>query len=164
MDKEHISDYKARLEKELSEFMKLPVTEGSAEAVKSMIECLDAVEHLEHCAGIEDDAHTSERLTDSELRAWLQRMDNADGSTGQHWTEDQTASIAAAIGVTFDHVTAEEFCAAMNMMYSDYFPVGVKYGVDRPEFYADLAKAFLFDKDGPAPSEKLAEYYHKVVK
>ena len=90
-------------------------------------------------------------------------MDNADGTTGQHWTEDQTASIAAAIGVTFDHVTAEEFCAAMNMMYSDYFPVGVKYGVDRPEFYADLAKAFLFDKDGPAPSEKLAEYYHKVV-
>lgn len=37
------------------------------------------------------------------------------------------------------------------------------YGVDRPEFYADLAKAFLFDKDGPAPSEKLAEYYHEVV-
>lgn len=124
----------------------------------------EEVEHLEHCAGIEDDAHTSERLTDSELHAWLQRMDNADGSTGQHWTKDQTASIAAAIGVTFDHVTAEEFCAAMNMMYSDYFPVGVKYGVDRPEFYADLAKAFLFDKDGPAPSEKLAEYYHEVVK
>lgn len=164
MNKEHISDYKARLEKELAEFMKLPVTEGSAEAVKSMLECLGAVEHLEHFAGIEDDAHTSERLTDIELRAWLQHMDNADGSTGQHWTEDQTSSIAAAIGVTFDHVTAEEFCAAMNMMYSDYFPVGVKYGVDRPEFYADLAKAFLFDKDGPAPSEKLAKYYHEVVK
>ena len=72
MNKEHISDYKARLKKELAEFMKLPVTEGSAEAVKSMIECLDAVEHLEHCAGIEDDAHTSERLTDDELRALAQ--------------------------------------------------------------------------------------------
>ena len=84
MNKEHISGYKARLKKELAEFMKLPVTEGSAETVKSMIECLDAVEHLEHCAGIEDDAHTSERLTDDELRAWLQRMDNADGTTGQH--------------------------------------------------------------------------------
>ena len=115
-------------------------------------------------AKLGDDAGHGERLTDDELRAWLQRMDNADGTTGQHWTEDQTASIAAAIGVTFDHVTAEEFCAAMNMMYSDYFPVGVKYGVDRPEFYAELAKAFLFDKDGPAPSEKLAEYYHEVMK
>ena len=97
-------------------------------------------------AKLGDDAGHGERLTDDELRAWLQHMDNADGSTGQHWTKDQTASIAAAIGVTFDHVTAEEFCA------------------DRTEFYADLAKAFLFDKDGPAPSEKLAEYYHEVVK
>ena len=164
MNKERILDYKARLEKELAEFMALPVTEGSAEAVKSMIECLDAVEHLEHCAGVDDDAGHGERLTDDELRAWLQRMDNADGTTGQHWTEDQTASIAAAIGVTFDHVTAKEFCAAMNMMYSDYYSVGVKYGVDRPEFYADLAKAFLFDKDGPAAAKKLAGYYHKVVK
>ena len=84
---------------------------------------------------------------------------------GRSYAVELTADAEpAAIGVTFDHVTAEEFCAAMNMMYSDYFPVGVKYGVDRPEFYADLAKAFLFDKDGPAPSEKLAEYYHKVVK
>ena len=49
-------------------------------------------------------------------------------------------------------------------MMAKKYPVGVKYGVDRAEFYADLAKAFLFDKDGPAPSEKLAEYYHKVVK
>ena len=87
MNKEHISDYKARLEKELAEFMKLPVTEGSAEAVKSMIECLDAVEHLKHCAGIEDDAHTSERLTDIELRAWLQHMDG--GSDLQHRRSDR---------------------------------------------------------------------------
>lgn len=164
MNKEHISDYKARLKKELAELMELPVTEGSAEAVKSMIECLDAVERLEHCTGVEDDAHTSERLTDGELRAWFQRMDNADGTTGQHWTAEQTSSVAAAIGVRFDHVTAEEFCAAMNMMYSDYYAVGSKYGVDRPEFYADLAKAFLFDRDGPAPAEKLAAYYHSIVK
>lgn len=110
------------------------------------------------------DAGHGERLTGDELHAWLHRMDNADGTTGQHWTEDQTGSIARVIGVSFDHVTPSEFCAAMNMMYSDYYPVGVKYGVDRAEFYADLAKAFLFDKDGPAPSEKLAEYYHEVVK
>lgn len=111
-----------------------------------------------------DDSHADGRLTADDLRGWLLHMDNADGTTGQHWTEDQTGSIARVIGVSFDHVTPSEFCAAMNMMYSDYYPVGVKYGVDRAEFYADLAKAFLFDKDGPAPSEKLAEYYHEVVK
>ena len=157
MNKEYITDYKARLEKGLAEFMELPITEGSAEAVKSMIECLDAVEHLEHCG------YHAEALTHEDVMRWYSKMQNDDGSTGQHWTEDQTASIAAAIGVAFDHITAEEFCAAMNMMYSDYFPVGVKYGVDRPEFYADLAKAFLFDKDGPAPKEKLAAYYHGIV-
>ena len=111
-----------------------------------------------------DDSHADGRLTADDLRGWLLHMDNADGTTGQHWTEDQTGSIARVIGVSFDHVTPSEFCAAMNMMYSDYYPVGVKYGVDRAEFYADLAKAFLFDKDGPAPAKKLAEYYHKVVK
>ena len=115
-------------------------------------------------AKLGDDAVHGERLTDGELRAWLQRMDNADGSTGQHWTEDQTASIAAAIGVTFDHVTAEEFCAAMNMMYSDYYPVAVEFGLNRPEFYAALAKAFLLDKDGPGPERKLMEYYEHIAK
>lgn len=115
-------------------------------------------------AKLGEDASTDEHLTDDELHMWLRQMVNADGSAGQHWTAEQTSSVADAIGVRFDHVTAEEFCAAMNMMYSDYYAVGSKYGVDRPEFYADLAKAFLFDKDGPAPAEKLAAYYHSVVK
>ena len=35
----------------------------------------------------------------------------------------------------------------MNVMYSDYYGVAAKYGLDRPEFYADLAKAFLMDLD-----------------
>lgn len=61
MNKEYITDYKARLEKGLAEFMELPVTEGSAEAVKSMIECLDAVEYLEHCE------HRTEALTHDDI-------------------------------------------------------------------------------------------------
>ena len=32
------------------------------------------------------------------------------------------------------------------------------------EFFAELAQAFLFDKDGPGPKEKLAAYYHGIVK
>lgn len=104
------------------------------------------------------------QLTDEDLRAWVSRMENADGSVGAHWTEAQTNSIAQAIDVAFGEVSAAEFWAAMNMMYSDYAPAGLKYGVDRPEFYADLAKEFLFDKDGPGPSAKLAAYYNAVVK
>lgn len=27
-----------------------------------------------------------------------------------------------------------------------------------------MAKAFLFDKDGPGPEEKLSAYYHGIVR
>jgi hypothetical protein len=52
----------------------------------------------------------------------------------------------------------------MNMMYADYCSVAKKYGVDRPEYYADLAKAFLHDKDYKGtPEEKLWYYYNCIV-
>ena len=51
----------------------------------------------------------------------------------------------------------------MNMIYSDYSAVAYKYGVDTADFYADMAKAFLFDPDGGEPEEKLAAYYHNIV-
>lgn len=50
------------------------------------------------------------------------------------------------------------------MMYSDYYGVAAKYGIDRPEFYDDLAKAFLMDKDAGGAEAKMAEYYHGIVK
>lgn len=37
-------------------------------------------------------------------------------------------------------------------------------GLNRPEFYAALAKAFLIDKDGPGPERKLMEYYEHIAK
>ena len=52
----------------------------------------------------------------------------------------------------------------MNMMYSDYSSVAIHYGVSTAEFFAELAQAFLFDKDGPGPKAKLAAYYHGIVK
>ena len=51
----------------------------------------------------------------------------------------------------------------MNVMYSDYYGVAAKYGLDRPEFYADLAKAFLMDKDAGGAEAKMAGYYHGIV-
>lgn len=49
-----------------------------------------------------------------------------------------------------------EFFVAMNMRYSDEFEVAKKFGVDRPEYYADLAKSFLMDDD--AGAHKLRKY------
>ena len=51
-----------------------------------------------------------------------------------------------------------------NMQNADYYPVAVEFGINRPEFYAALAKAFLLDKDGPGPERKLMEYYEHIVR
>ncbi|MDY4223633.1 MAG: hypothetical protein SOX75_03020 [Candidatus Limivicinus sp.] len=49
----------------------------------------------------------------------------------------------------------------MNMLYSDYFKVAKKFIVNNTEFYANLAEAFLCDKD--AADDKLIRYYECVV-
>ena len=82
-------------------------------------------------------------------------------TTGPHWSMGQTDAVANITGV---HVKSCVWWAAMNMMYSDYYSVASKYGLDRPEFYADLAKAFLMDKDVGGPEEKMAGYCYGVVK
>ena len=97
------------------------------------------------------------------IEAWDKKMKNDDGSTGGHWTIAQTTEAAKSAGVVMEHVTPEEWNIAMNMVYSDYCGVATKYGCSKVEFYADLAKAFLFDKDGPGPEAKLAAYYYGIV-
>lgn len=56
-----------------------------------------------------------------------------------------------------------EFFVAMNAMYADYQPLGMKYGAgDKPEFYALAAKLFLCDKD--AGRHKLQKYMMVIPK
>lgn len=52
--------------------------------------------------------------------------------------------------------------AVMNAMYSDYYEVAKKYNVATPEFFADMARAFIDDKDA-APG-KAERYYEYIVK
>ena len=99
-------------------------------------------------------------FTEDDAKAWTTKMENEDGTTGPHWTMGQTDAVETASGI---HVDRCLWWSAMNMMYSDYYSVATKYGLDRPEFYADLAKAFLMDKDAGGPEEKMNGYYHGVV-
>jgi hypothetical protein len=50
------------------------------------------------------------------------------------------------------------------MMYSDYYGVASHFGVATPEFFAELARAFLLDEDGPGPKPKMSAYYCGIVK
>ena len=94
---------------------------------------------------------------------WAEHMQNADGTTGPHRTMEQTSAVADASGAGRD-IPHWVFGVTMNMMYSDYYDVARKFGVNVPEFYAELARAFLMEKDGPGPKEKLCAYYRCIVK
>ena len=91
---------------------------------------------------------------------WTSHMENEDGTHGAHWSLEQAKQVMAQRGIECDPI---QFWATINMIYSDYVKVARHHGVgDKIEFYADMAKAFLDDKD--AQPDKLARYYEYVVK
>lgn len=98
------------------------------------------------------------KFDEHKAKEWVAGMKNNDGTTGEHFKVDQTEPLRTAHCPTCDK---HEFWAAMNMMYSDYCDVAKKMSVDRPDFYAHMAKAFLMDKD--AGEDKLAKYMMYVA-
>ena len=151
MGKDH---YIEQLKAQMHEIMERPVTLWRAEEITVYADAICALRRM--------DGHDEAKgFTEDDAKAWTAKMKNEDGTTGTHWTMGQTDAVANITGV---HVKPCTWCTAMNVMYSDYYGVAAKYGLDRPEFYADLAKAFLMDKDAGGPEEKMAGYYYGVVK
>lgn len=93
-------------------------------------------------------------------KEWTAMMENEDGTTGPHWSMEQVKKVIEQRGMPGDPV---EIWVAMNMMYSDYCKVAKKLGVNTMDFYAEMARAFLDDKDAGVP-DKLTAYYNHVVK
>lgn len=156
MDK---SKYMQHLRDEIAVLMERPVSLGRAEEICAYSDALCALQKLD------DGDHSSEvkkmmGFTEADAKRWAEHMENDDGSKGPHWTLEQATAVANSIGV---HTDPWVWFAALNMMYSDYCTVARKYGMDKPEFYAELARAFLFDKDAPGPTEKISEYYNHIA-
>lgn len=154
---ETVKSYKKRLGESIEKCMtEWSISERTAAAIDQMVQCWlhtdDMCKHL-----------SAGSFTAADAEAWIAGLVNDDGSAGAHWDMAQTTAAAENIGVKFEHITREEWYAAMNSMYSDYSRVADKYGIGTADFYADLAKAFLFDKDAPPPKQKLAAYYHCIV-
>lgn len=150
---EKIKAYKAKLCGALEACMAEPVCSRSVGSCTMLMDALCKADKIT----MESEAST---FTEDDARRWTEHMENDDGSMGAHWTLEQTTAVAHSIGV---HVDPWIWFAALNMEYSDNFDVAQKYGLDRPEYYADLAKAFLFDEDGGGPEAKIAGYYHGIV-
>lgn len=143
-------EYIEKLRERLHELMERPVTLGNVEEVRLYAKTIRALEKLE----------CGETFTKEDALYWVEHMENSDGTTGAQWTMDETSAMAKSMGV---YLPACIWFAAVNMMRSDYCMVARKHGVDKPEFYADMAQAFLFDKDAGEPEEKISAYYHCVA-
>lgn len=133
--------------------------EGDRDGRMDMIGFDDRSDDRSNLRMIRGGEHRSAKLDEDTAREWMAHLQNEDGTTGAHWTMDQATQVMRQKGVDCDPL---EFWVALNMMYSDYLPVAQKANANNIDFYVNLAKAFLDDKD--ARPGKLARYYEVVVK
>lgn len=122
-----------------------------------------SVDEMSHRTSHTDMGHAESSgympFTKEMAETWMKGMTNEDGSKGPHWTLEQTKQLQAQKRIDCDPI---EFWAAMNAMYSDYFKVAKKHGVgSNIDFYVEMAKAFLDDKD--AKEDKIGRYFEYIV-
>ena len=152
---DEIAAYRSKLHEALKKEMAAPI---SCRSVSNCTMLMDAI-----CAAdkLSDKPSTyAQHFEREEAMQWADRMQNADGTTGPHWPMEQTTAVMVSKGYHYDPAV---WYAAMNMVYSDYFSVAKKHGVNTVEFYADMAEAFLDDKDAGGPEEKISAYYHCIA-
>ena len=100
---------------------------------------------MEHDMSAPVDEHTAKK--------WVQKMDG-----GEKFKIEQTEQQRMAICPECERW---EFYVAMNAMYSDYCETAKKMNIDRPDYYAHMAKDFLKDKD--AKPHKLRRYMMHIA-
>lgn len=67
------------------------------------------------------------------------KMKNEDGTHGAHWDFAQTKQVMESNGYQCDPA---EFYLAMNMMYSDYYSVANRFGVNTVDFIQQWQRRF----------------------
>lgn len=106
----------------------------------------------------------SEEMTRETAEKWVAAMHNEDPEKpkGGKWTPDEIRPLAQKYSIPTEGPAYWEFYAMVNAMYSDYSEVAKKFGVKTPDFFAEMAKAWLNDKD--ARDDKTEVYYRDIVK
>ncbi len=105
-------------------------------------------------------------LSKRDVKDWEEDMENNDGSRGFHFSKEQAEQAAMQIGFDPKSLGDEHsFWVAMNLEYSDGCLTAKKFGVDRPEYFAEKAKeALTKDKDFEGKgAEKLFLYYKFIA-
>lgn len=112
---------------------------------------------------MEGGRHGEQKMTREIAEEWTENMNGMDPAKphGAKWTPEQVKPIATKYGVPTEGERFWEFYAVMNAMYSDYYAVAKKYNAQTPDFFADMAMAFINDKD--AVENKTMMYYECIV-
>lgn len=132
--------------------------EGDRDGKMDMIGFDDRSDERSNLRMIRGGENRSVKLDEDTAREWMAHLRNEDGTTGPHWTKEQATQLMKQKGINCDPL---EFWVTLNMMYSDYLPVAQKANANNIDFYTNMAKAFLDDKD--AVNGKLAHYYEYIV-
>lgn len=74
---------------------------------------------------------------------------------GEKWPRAEIKAFIGGKGVAKEHCL--HYYLVMNMMFNDHRDTGKKYGMDRTDFYFDLAKEFIEDPD--AKPHKVEHYF-----
>ena len=121
----------------------------------------DGKEHFQQPRQIGFQQASENGLDKDTVMRWVEDMEDGEGVRGGKYTWHQAQQYAMNMGITGQQRLLEFFWA-MNAMYADFHKVGKKFGVDKPEFYAHLAKCFIEDPD--AKDNKVEEYVKHIVK
>lgn len=122
----------------------------------------ERMETMEHPRQIGFQSNDHEDGLDKQtVMEWVEEMEDSEGVKGGKYTWHQAQQYAMNKGITGQQRQLE-FYWAMNAMYADFHEAGKKFGVDKPDFYACLAKLFIEDPD--AVDNKVEEYYRHIVK
>ena len=105
-------------------------------------------------------AHSYEPVDEPTAMRWVHGMEQPEG--GRPMPAYKPEEAEALRKAHCPDCEKWEFFTAINMMYSDMFDVAKKFNVDKPEYYACMAKAFLMDKD--AGQHKLRKYMEMIPK
>lgn len=89
-------------------------------------------------------------------------MQNEDGTTGAHWSLDETTQLANQYNVDLhDSFNKYDWFVALNMIRSDFYKVIVNMSnSDHAKHFVEFAKAWLEDKD---VEEGKMWYYYKYI-
>jgi len=98
--------------------------------------------------------HVDREFTETDAKEWVSHMD----PPGK-WTMEQTTAVMHQYGY---HHKSCVFYAVMNMLWSDYGKTVVKHGLDRADFWAELANDYIEDQD--TEDMKVGWYWLDIVR